>query len=162
MGGGGLGVGMKKRSKYRARPVDPAAWQRAIALQQPIEQDSLQTLGFGVHMAIERLRTGCPVEDDFYALAVAANVSLILCERDVGPEHIDAIKAGQDALMGMLHRHRRTGRWGFSGPEMQAINVMVAIHEAQIASVPRVTCRDALYEARRRAERGEVLEVISV
>ena len=127
-------------------------------MQHGMTRDQLDDLGKAIHTGILRMRNGLGIEDDFWTFAAMANVSLILCERDVGPEYIDVVYTLQDALMEIKARHERTGKWGFSGSEMQAINRGAELHEQQIANVPRAECRDALFEARRRAAQGHILE----
>lgn len=151
---------MRKRGKQFNRNYqrDPEAWIRAVSMQHGMTRDQLDDLGKAIHTGILRMRNGLGLEEDFWTFAAMANVSLILCERDVGAEHIGIVYAVQEALMEIKARHQRTGKWGFSGPEMQAISDGATLHEQQIASVPRVACRDALLEARRRAAQGHVLE----
>lgn len=148
---------MRKRSKYRPYRVDRSAWAHAIGMQQQLTDDQLTDLGFAVHTCIERLRTGHGIELDWHTLAAAVNVSLILCERGVGAEYIDDIKTAQDALIEILERQRRTGRWAFHGAGYTALARAVEIHEAQLAAVTRDGARAAMMEVRRRVDRGEVL-----
>jgi hypothetical protein len=153
---------MRKRGKRKSRwTADPTAWQRAIGMQHEMDDDQLRALGLAIHTGIERMRNGIGLEEDYYTFAAMANVSLILCERGVGADHLGIVYALQEALLAILDRQRRTGKWGFSGPEMQAINDGATLHEKQIAAVPRGACRDALFEARRRAARGDVLQRVA-
>lgn len=144
--------------KYRR---DPGAWLQAINMQHGMADDQLRDLGMAIHTSIERLRLGLGEEIDFHTMAAMFNVSLVLCERGVGPEGMGCVQAAQDALVEILERNRRTGKWGFSGPEMQAINDCAHLHEQQIALVPRRECRDAMLEVRRRAARGDVLNRVA-
>lgn len=155
---------MKKRGKHfagKGSGGDRLAWQHAIGMQHGLTQDQRGDLGLAIHTGIERMRNGIGLEDDYYTFAAMANVSLILCERQIGGEHLGIVYAVQEALIAILQRQQRTGKWGFSGPEMQAINDAAQLHEQQIAAVPRVECRAALFEARRRAARGDVLKVVT-
>jgi hypothetical protein len=129
-------------------------------MQQQLTDDQLTDLGMAVHTCIERLRTGHGIELDWHTLAAAVNVSLVLCERGVGGEHLDAIKAAQDALIDILERQRRTGRWAFTGAAYTALAHAVAIHEAQLAAITRDGARAAMLEVRRRVERGETLNQV--
>jgi hypothetical protein len=151
---------MRKRGKHfhgKGSGGNRLAWQNAINMQHGLTHDQRGDLGLAIHTGIVRMRNGIGLEEDFWTFAAMANVSLILCERGVGGDLIGDVFALQDALMEIKARHERTGKWGFSGAEMQAINLGARIHEKQIAVVPRVECREALFEARRRAARGDVL-----
>lgn len=148
---------MRKRSKYRPYRTDRSAWAHALGMQQQLTDDQLTDLGFAVHACIERLRTGHGIELDWHTLAAAVNVSLVLCERGIGPEYLDEVKTAQDALLHILDRHRRTGRWAFDGSAYVALTRAVELHEAQLASITRDSARAAMMEVRRRVYRGEVL-----
>lgn len=148
---------MRKRSKYRPYRTDHSAWSHAIGMQQQLTDDQLTDLGMAVHTCIERLRTGNGIEIDWHTLAAAVNVSLVLCERGIGAEYIDDVKNAQDALLNILDRQRRTGRWAFDGSAYVALTRAVELHEAQLAAVTRDGARAAMLEVRRRVDRGEVL-----
>lgn len=148
---------MRKRGAQFKRKLSHAACLQAIAMQHPLADDQLTDLGMAVHVCIERMRTGHGIELDWHTLAAAVNVSLVLCERGIGPEHLDAIKTAMDALVEILERHRRTGRWAFHGSGYTALTHAIHIHEAQIASITRDSARAAMLEVRKRVDRGEVL-----
>lgn len=148
---------MRKRSKYRPYRCDPGAWAHAIGMTQPMTDDQLTDLGMAVHTSIERMRIGHGIELDWHTLAAAVNVSLVLCERGIGAEYLDDIKTAQDALIDILERHRRTGRWAFHGSGYVALARAVQIHEAQLANITRDSARAAMLEVRKRVDRGEVL-----
>lgn len=152
---------MRKRSRHRPYRVDRSAWSHAIGMQQQLTDNQLTDLGMAVHVCIERLRTGHGVELDWHTLAAAVNVSLVLCERGIGAEYIDDVKTAQDALIEILERQRRTGRWAFHGAGYVALIHAVAIHEAQLASITRDSARAAMLEVRRRVDRGEVLNQVT-
>lgn len=150
---------MRKRGKHYAgkHRCDPGAWAHAIGMQQQLTDDQLTDLGMAVHVCIERLRTGGGIELDWHTLAAAVNVSLVLCERGIGAEYLDDIKIAQDALIEILERHRRTGRWAFHGSGYVALTRAVEIHEAQLTGITRDSARAAMMEVRRRVDRGDVL-----
>jgi hypothetical protein len=152
---------MRKRGKgfhgKGSGQVDRGAWLQAISMQQPLTQEQIDDLGRAVHLAIERLRIGQPIEGDWHTLAAAVNVSMVLCERGVGEEYLPDILAAQDALLRIFDRHGNTGRWAFDGPAYTALTRAVEIHEAQAAAITRDGARAAMLEVRRRAARGEVL-----
>lgn len=151
---------MRKRSNYRPYRVDRSAWAHALGMQQQLTDSQLTDLGMAVHISIERIRTGGGIELDWHTLAAAANVSLVLCERGVGAEYLDEIKTSQDALIEIMERHRRTGRWAFHGAGYVALARAAEIHEAQIAAITRDGARAAMMEVRRRVDRGEVLNEV--
>lgn len=152
---------MKKRGKHfngkGSVRVDRGAWMQAIGMQQPLTQDQVDDLGLAVHLAVERLRIGQLIEGDWHTLAAAVNVSMVLCEKGVGPEYLGDIIKAQDALLRIFDRHAATGRWAFDGPAYTALTRAVEIHEAHAGAITRDGARAAMLEVRRRAARGEVL-----
>lgn len=148
---------MRKRSAYRPYRADRSAWAHAIGMQQQLTDDQLTDLGVAVRIGIENMRTGKGIERDWHTLAAAVNVSLVLCERGIGYDHLEDVKTAQDALLDILDRHRRTGCWAFNGSGYVALARAVDIHEAQLAAITRDSARAAMLEVRRRVERGEVL-----
>lgn len=154
---------MRKRGKgfHNKGRRDPGAWLQAIGMQQPLTQDQRDDLGLAVHLSLERIRTGSGEARDFHTLAAAVNVSLVLCERGIGPEYLDDVIAAQDALLRMLARQRRTGRWGFDGSGYATLARAVELHEAQVGGITRDGARAAMLEVRRRAARGEVLNRVA-
>lgn len=151
---------MRKRSKYRPYRVDRSAWAHAIGMQQQLTDDQITDLCVAVRISIENMRTGHGCDRDWHTLAAAANVSLILCERGVGPEHLPAVQLAQDALIHIHERQQRNGRWAFDGAAYVAITHLVDIHEAQMSGITRDSARAAVLEAHRRVARGEVLNVV--
>lgn len=147
---------MRKRSKYRPYRRDPGAWAHAIGMTQPMTDDQITDLGMAVHTSIERLRIGHGIELDWHTLAAAVNVSLVLCERGIGPDYLDDVIAAQHALMRIHQRQRTTGRWAFDGPAYVALARAIELHEAQLRAVTRDGARAAMIEVRRRVDRGEV------
>ena len=156
---------MRKRGKHfkgkGSGQVDRGAWLQAIGMQQPLTQEQQDDLGRAVHLSIERLRIGLPIEGDWHTLAAAVNVSMVLCEKGVGADYMPDILAAQDALLRIFDRHASTGRWAFDGPAYTALTRAVAIHEAQAAAITRDGARAAMLEVRKRAARGEVLNRVA-
>lgn len=62
----------------------------------------------------------------------ALNMTEALARLRIGSELTDQIRAGQDALYALAQRGTRLGRFVFTGPELQAINLAMEIHDAQL------------------------------
>lgn len=126
---------MRKRCHRTPYRVDRSAWSHAVDMQQRLTDDQLTDLGMAVHTSIERMRIGHGIELDWHTLAAAV----------------------QDALIEILERHRRTGKWAFHGAGYTALARAVELHEAQLATITRDSARAAMLEVRNRVDRGEVL-----
>lgn len=151
---------MRKRSKYRPYRVDRSAWAHCVGMQQQLTDSQRTDLGVAVHTSIERMRTGNGIERDWHTLAAAVNVSLVLCERGIGEEYLCEVNTAQDALIEIMERHHRTGKWAFTGAAYVALNRAVELHEAQLASITRDGARAAMLEVRRRVNAGQVLNEV--
>lgn len=132
---------------------------RARQSKAPLARQQLLDLAIGYHGALESLRTGGR-EADAHTLAMASNVALMLCELGIGGEYIDGVKRAQDAIVAMLARAAKGGRYGFDGPGLAAVQAMLELHDAQLES-PDCTeglLLAALAEIRKRMAAGQVLE----
>jgi len=149
---------MRKRGAHFARRIDPRASLAAIAMHHPLDTAQKADLGVALRVSLEALRTGRATEQEFHTLAACINVSLVLCERDIGAEHMPAIKRAQDALLRLWSRGKASARWVADGPGLISIVDGVDLHEAQLATVSRKEAADAMREVRRRIDRGDIFE----
>ena len=153
---------MRKRGARFHRRIDPCAGLHAISMQHALDASQKTDLGCALHVSLEALRTGQASEQEFHTLAAAVNVSLVLCERDIGNEHLPAIKQAQASLLRLLERGRTTGRWLFDGQAWKECSHAIAIHEAQLASVSRQQAANAMREVVRRIDNGNVFDEVRV
>ena len=151
---------MRKRTARRRRPADPTAFLRAIGLQHGMDAGQQVDLTLGVRAAALVLARGQGEESHVHTLASAINVALVLTERGAGMEFQADIIAAQEALLRTIERGKRTGRWGFDGPALGAVERAIEVYEAQLAAVPRVEARDAVREVTRRVQQGHVFEIV--
>lgn len=160
----------RKRSKYarqhgnkpRVDPLAPFRVLSSVAAHQSTERlavDQARDLALGYHSALAAFRTGTATEYEANTLAAAANIALLLIEGGLGDDFALA-KAGQSAVLSAQSRHKRTGTWGFSGVELQAVVDLLAYHDAQLAS-PDCTeglMTAAVLECKRRIRAKNVLK----
>lgn len=125
---------MRKRSKYRPRGVrlDVMTW--VINGMRPVTDatDEILTLRIKNHMAMETLRKGGGTKADMDVVIAAFNMTEALARLRIGSELADKIRAGQDALYALAKRGANLGRFIFTGPELQAVNLVMEIHDAQL------------------------------
>lgn len=149
---------MKKRGAHFNRRIDPHAGLHAIAMQHRLDAGQQADLGVALRVNLEALRTGRADETAFHALAAAINVSLVLCERDIGADYLRAIKRAQAGLLRLWTRGKQSGRWVFDGSGWHDTMVAIELHEAQMQIVTRKEASDAMREVMRRIHRGDVFE----
>lgn len=149
---------MRKRGKHFVRRLDPTAGFRAIAMQHGLDQTQQNDLGVALRVSLEALRTGRATEQEFHTVAACVNVALVLCERDTGAEYMQFVKDAQAGLLRLRKRGKETGRWVLDGPAYVSVANCVDLHEAQLATIPRIAAAEAMREVKRRIERGDVFE----
>jgi hypothetical protein len=126
---------MRKRSAYKPRQVfsDPVAW--VINGMKPISSTGHAiSLKIKNHQALFDLTQGDGNRDRVDVLIAAMNISeaLYLVNPSLGKDYADEIKDAQDAIFIMAKRGLTKDRFLFTGPEMQAINAGMEVHDAQL------------------------------
>jgi hypothetical protein len=137
--------------------------QRQAAQQAgtPLPDGLLTDVGLAMHQSLLSVQHGQADEQDANNLALAANVSLLLCELGLGGELQADVIASQAALVQMSERNLRLNRYVATGPELQALNRLGEIHDAQLSS-PDCTqglLAQAMALIRRRVAEGHVMRV---
>lgn len=149
---------MKKRGARFQRRIDPCAGLQAIAMQHRLDPVQQSDLGVALRVNLEALRTGRADEAAFHTIAAAINVSMVLCERDVGADYLPAIKRAQEGLLRLWTRAKQTGRWVFDGSGWHDTAHAIDLHEAQLAVVSRKAASEAMREVMRRIHQGNTFE----
>lgn len=144
-------IARSQLATHRARLASSAA---------PLDATQVRDLAVYCHSAIDALRTGEGVFDHTNHLALACNVSLVLCEQGFGEEYLPDVFAAQEALVRLLTRAEHLGRYVLAGRELEALNRLLELHEAQLeheACTEGLMVR-ALGEIKRRMSTGHVLQ----
>ena len=126
---------MRKRSKYKPRQVfsDPVAW--VINGFKPVsESGEAVSLKIKNHSALSDITQGQGDKNKVDVLIAAMNMAeaLHIVNPALGKEYAPEIKAAQDAIYNMAKRGVAKGRFVFTGPEMQAMNTGMEVHDAQL------------------------------
>lgn len=149
---------MRKRGAHFQRRIDPGAGLQAIAMQHRLDAEQQADMGVALRVNLEALRTGQADETAFHTIAAAINVSLVLCERDVGADYLPAIKRAQDGMLRLWTRAKQTGRWVFDGSGWHDTAHAIDLHEAQLAVVSRKSASAAMREVMRRIHNGNIFD----
>jgi len=129
---------MRKRSKYRPRQTlqDPLSWVlNGLKPLTDIKEEHLKLLSKN-HAAMDEVVHGRGTHKHMDVLISAANMAeaLYKVRDDLGRDWATEIKAGQDALVAMARRGVSRGdKFLFTGPELAAVNLLLEIHDAQLA-----------------------------
>jgi hypothetical protein len=130
-------------------------------VSKPLPSSAKTTIGLHTHTAMRRLMNGQAIPEDLAALALAANVSLLLCEGGLGPEHMADIVEAQQSIALLMRQMTDNGKPRPTGPMLTSLRQVLDISEAQLDSPD---CTQAVIEAcitefKPRVSSGDIFEV---
>jgi len=125
---------MRKRSRYRPKGVITDTISHVLGgFRRVQDTDSAVTLKIKNHQALASMVQGGGNRDDIDILIAAMNVAEALAiTAELGDEYRAEITAAQDAIYTMSRRGLAKNRFLFTGPEMQAMNLGMEVHDAQL------------------------------
>ena len=125
---------MKKRSKYRPKGVRLDNLTYVIQGLTPMAKhgDHLVTLKIKNHQALAALTQGRATLADVNVLIATLNIAEALYRMGFGREYKDVVAQGLLALRAVGGRGIATGRFILTGPEMNALNIVMELHDAQL------------------------------
>lgn len=125
---------MRKRSKYRPRPtlVNPVGY--VIESLKPVtyHDDYLIDLKIKNSEAMVALMRGNATRDDLDMLIAMSNITEALYQLGFGSEYKDVAIDGREAILKIVHRAIEHKRFTPTGPEIQALNLLMELHDAQM------------------------------
>jgi hypothetical protein len=126
---------MRKRSKYRPKGLlpDPVSW--VLAGMKPFTSVSLSAdLRIKNHDAMDLLRRGDATIATIDVLIGAFNMceAYTMLRPELGQDWKEEIKAGLDALHAVGQRGVASGRFILKAEELNAMNLVMEIHDAQL------------------------------
>ena len=140
-------VGMRKRTKRKV-------WALVNPIQHAIEgaaitpKSKADTLDRGELVAIESLRIGRAEEVDVQLLSVMTAVSALMAYEGKGVEALPAARLAWQSLQSIEERHKRTGIWGCTVPELQSLKDVYQYHDLQRQSVALSVYESAIFRSK--------------
>ena len=125
----------KPRKKYKPKGVRLDAITWVINGFRNISEtgDAVLHLKIKNHESLECLRKGEATRLDIDTIIGAFNIAEALARMKIGDDYAKEIKAGQDALLEVAKRGvSRDDRFVLKAEEMQAINMTMEVHDAQL------------------------------
>lgn len=125
---------MRKKSKYKPRPINPNAHNWVLAGLKPLPEvsDALVNIKIKNYAALDEIRAGRATTDHVDVIIGAVNMAEAYTILGKGRDWIDEIHAAQDALFTMASRGLVKKRFLFTGQEMNAINLAMEVHNQQL------------------------------
>ena len=128
---------MRKRSKYRPRPVLKDPMNFVLSGMQPLPQlkDQYLTIQLKHRAALEQVRTGNATREDIDKLVGMVNMSEALALLGHGNEWLAEINQAQSRLYELAQRGAQQGmHFVMKAPEWEALKELAQVHEAQLES----------------------------
>lgn len=125
----------KPRKKYKPKGVrlDVMAWVKSGMLPINKVDHAGVTLKIKNHAALASITQGTGTRDDIDVVIAAMNITEALALLGKGKDWHPEIRAAQDAILQMGKRGLAKGdKFLFTGPEMQAVNLAMDVHDAQL------------------------------
>lgn len=154
---------MKKTTAYarnrlhalRPRRGDPLSSLRLLNGLRHFDAAEIVSVQTPVRMALQSLRDGAGLEEDFHTVAAAVNISLVRSE-SIGAECVAHCQAAQAALMRVLDRKATTDRWGLDGPARDELHLALDLYEQILELSTPAQMADAMLTVARRMDEGHV------
>lgn len=125
---------MRKRSKYRPKPIinDPITY--TIASVQPITKYGTHILDVKIknHSAMSALLFGKATQEDMDILISMTNVCEALYRLGFGRDYKEVVAKGLEALYQVSSRGLATNTFVCKLPEVVAMNELMELHDAQM------------------------------
>ena len=125
---------MRKRSKYRPRGVILNTMGYVMESFTPIAKMDKYFIELKIknHLALTNLTKGIAVRQDIDTLIQAVNMVEALYRLGFGREYAEEVRAGLDSLHAVGVRGAEAGRFILKSEEMNALNVAMELHDAQL------------------------------
>jgi hypothetical protein len=125
---------VRKKSKYKPKPVLQNPLSFVLENITPITQheDYLLNLQLKNSSAMERLLQGKANKKDMNTLIAMSNITEALQLMGFGKEYKEVGVDGREALIGIIMRAVKIQRFTPTGKEIQSLNMLMELHDAQM------------------------------
>lgn len=148
---------MRKRSKYRPKPILQNPLGYVLEGMEPVRSHGSHALNLKIknHLALSNLTQGKATRHDIDILINMVNIVEALYRLGFGKEYAEEVKNGLDALHAVAVRGRDTNRFILKADEMNALNIISELHDAQLEVITVKDLDQAieLVEKERRAKK---------
>lgn len=159
----------KPRKAYKPKPIHSGGGLVALAkLHLRAEDSAVLPVSKQQHLAVfhwrayESMRVGAGDYDAWETCCSALNIGMALCEAGIGAECIDAMVAGQEALVRAKVRADRHSVHRLDGDGLREVREALLFHDAQLEHAQRQEVIAAINLVRQRVAEGDVFQILSV
>lgn len=125
---------MRKRSKYRPRPqlANPLGYVLESMVPVSKHESYLVDLKIKNHLAMATLTKGLATRTDIDTLIATVNITEALYRLGFGREYAEVVRDGLEALRSVGKRGFESGKFVLKSSEMNALNLVMELHDAQM------------------------------
>lgn len=125
---------MRKRSKYRPRPqlANPLGYVLESMVPVSKHESYLVDLKIKNHLAMATLTKGLATRTDIDTLIATVNITEALYRLGFGREYAEVVRDGLEALRSVGRRGVESGKFVLKSSEMNALNLVMELHDAQM------------------------------
>lgn len=151
----------KPRKRYKPKPVYANPVEYVLEGFKPLRNhdDYLLDLKTKNHMAATVLLRGDATKKDIDTLIACHNISEALFRLGFGQEYGDSIIRGKRALLDLCARGYKSGKFVCGSEEIQAINELMELHDAQMDVITVGEIHKALALARKEMKSDRALKI---
>lgn len=148
---------MRKRSKYRPKPVILNTLDYIVESLTPIARHDNYLIDLKIRNseAMYSLLHGSASKSDMNTLIAMSNMTEALHQMGFGKEYQDVCIEGRFAILNIVYRAGKHGRFTPTGPEIQMLNTLMELHDAQMDIVTVRDIEKALALARHKIDHGK-------
>lgn len=155
---------MKKRNKqYTPKPVrlDNMGYaMRGFSRLSDVD-DEVQQLKDKNAQAMITMTLGQPDRETVDTLIAAMNITEALAAADIGLTMLGEIREGMAAVKDMASKGLATGRFLFTGPQLQAVRRTLEIHDAQLDACTVNDLDEAIMLVQHQIARGRTQRIMA-
>lgn len=117
------------------RRIDPVSWVLNGMKRLDQKSDEMISLSYGVHSCVVALTKGQATRDDLTFLLSSAKVCKGLVDLGIAVEYLPQVELGMQSVLDVANRGWEQNHFVVKAVELNAINTMVEIHDAQLEIV---------------------------
>jgi lysyl-tRNA synthetase class II len=148
---------MRKRSKYRPKPVNFNAIEHALESVSPLptyHANHLSELKIRNHLAMQALTKGEATKRDMDVLIAMENIMDAFRRMEICTPLADEIAQGRRALIDIAVRAVSKLKFLATGPEIVALNTLMELHDELIPHITVTQMEQGIALAKRIIQKG--------
>ena len=136
--------------------ADKALAQLCHTMVTPFDTERLGALASAYWVSFARIKMHDASLEAWSTVSSTLNMTLLLCEKGYGEEHIPLVNTALEAMFKSQQRAKRTGTYRLDGAGMTAVPEALQVHDEQMTHTTPLEMIHANAELKRRMAAGNV------